>query len=104
MSNNYGTMIDINNVIVVINKLQLYIDNEEKIKDNINNLFESFDTCYYGDNTKILNEKQMTIVNCLNTIFENKKKCIALLNEIVNKYYNLDIDTALEYNKNSDIS
>ena len=32
MSNNYGTMIDINNVIVVINKLQLYIDNEEKIK------------------------------------------------------------------------
>lgn len=104
MSNNYGTMIDINNVIVVINKLQLYIDNEEKIKDNINNLLESFDTCYYGDNTKILNEKQMNIVNCLNTIFENKKKCIALLNEMVNKYYNLDIDTALEYNKNSDIS
>lgn len=104
MSNNYGTMIDINNVIVVINKLQLYIDNEEKIKDNINNLLESFDTCYYGDNTKILNKKRMNIVNCLNTIFENKKKCISLLNEIVNKYYNLDIDTALEYNKNGDIS
>ena len=83
---------------------EINIDNEEKIKDNINNLLESFDTCYYGDNTKILNEKQMNIVNCLNTIFENKKKCIALLNEIVNKYYNLDIDTALEYNKNSDIS
>lgn len=91
-------MIDYDNVLLIINKLTLYIENEEKNISNIQSILDELDNYYYSDNSKVLKTKKQNIINNLNIILENKKKSIDMLSNTLHNYRALDEENALSYN------
>ena len=97
-----GGVIDISSVVMIINKLQLYIENEERILLDIKNSLLILEDYYVSDNNNVLKSKKDNLYNCLNTVLENRKKYIEYLNYIVNSYIDLDEKNMLSFN--ADIS
>lgn len=91
-------MIDYDNVLLIINKLTLYIENEEKSISNIQSILDELDNYYRSDNSKILKIKKQSIINNLNIILANKKRSIDLLSNALHNYRALDEENALNYN------
>lgn len=97
-----GGVIDISSVVMIINKLQLYIENEERILLDVKNSLLMLEDYYVSDNNNTLKSKKDNLYNCLNTVLENRKKYIEYLNHIVNTYIDLDEKSILRFN--ADIS
>lgn len=93
-----GGIIDVSSVVMIINKLQLYIENEERILLNIKNSLLLLEDYYSGDNNKILKYKKDNLYNSLNIVLENRKKYIEYLNYIVNSYIDLDEKNMQSFN------
>ena len=53
-----GGVIDVSSVVMIINKLQLYIENEEKILHDIKNSLLILEDYYSSDNNKVLKNKK----------------------------------------------
>lgn len=84
-----GGIIDASEVLLIINKLKLYIENEEKIIKNIKNTLSLLDDYYSGHN-KTINNKKNNLYNALNETIENNVKIVNYLDFIVNNYLNMD--------------
>lgn len=97
-----GGVIDVSSVVMIINKLQLYIENEERILLDIKNSLLMLEDYYSSDNNKVLKSKKDNLYNTLNTVLENRKKYIEYLNHVVNSYIDLDEKSMLSFN--TDIS
>lgn len=97
-----GGVIDVSSVVMIINKLQLYIENEERILLDIKNSLLILEDYYSGDNDGVLKSKKDNLYNSLNVVLENRKKYIEYLNYVVNSYIDLDEKSMLNFN--NDIS
>ena len=95
-----GSIIDVSSVVLIINKLELYIENEEKIILDIKNALLALENYYISDNDKVLKVKKENLYNALDTILENKKRYIEYLNYVVNNYIELDEKNMLNFNYN----
>lgn len=94
-----GGLIDTSSVILIINKLKLYIENEEKIIENIQNSLSLLENYYSGDNNKTINYKKNNLYEALNTGLKNKKKYIDYLEYIVNNYIDKDNSIMSKFQK-----
>lgn len=99
MLNNFdGGIIDYNSVILVINKLKLYRETEEKIVANIKNSLIALDNHYISDNSGILKDKKSSLYNGLDIMVENIDSYITFLTNIVNSYINNNEIEMRKYN------
>lgn len=95
-----GGIIDVSSVVLIIKKLELYIENEEKIILDIKNTLLILENYYISDNDKVLKVKKENLYNVLDTILENKKRYIEYLNYVVNNYIELDEKNMFNFNYN----
>ena len=95
-----GGIIDVLSVVLIIKKLELYVENEEKIILDIKNTLLILENYYISDNDKVLKVKKENLYNALDTILENKKRYIEYLNYVVNNYIELDEKNMLNFNYN----
>ena len=73
----------------VVNKVKLYIENEEKYIMDMISALTILQSAYQGSETKdILNEKIDFITNILYVLLENRKNYIRFLNETIDSYQN----------------
>lgn len=93
-----GGIIDYNSVILVINKLRLYRENEEKIIAKIKNSLIALDNHYISDNSGLLKDKKDSLYNGLDIMMENIDGYITFLTNIVNSYINNDEMEMRKYN------
>lgn len=93
-----GGLIDVSSVVLIINKLELYIENEEKIIRDIKNTLLTLENYYISDNDKVLKIKKDNLYDALDTILENKKKYIEYLNYVIDSYIELDENNILNFN------
>ena len=94
-----GGIIEPNSFRLIINKLELYIENEEKIIFNIKKSLELLNNNYIGNNNqKVLNKKN-NINNSLRTLLDNRKKYIIYLKKILNDYITMDENTSTNFQK-----
>mgnify|MGYP000630594202 CR=1 FL=1 len=97
-------MIDYNSVIMIIKKIELYRDNEEKIIDNIKKSINTLSNYYYSDsNNKLLLNKINNLNNALDTMLNNRTSYIEYLTRIVNVYIDTNKENINIYN-NIDIN
>ena len=95
-----GGIIDVSSVVLIIKKLELYIENEEKIILDIKNTLLILENYYISDNDKVLKVKKKKLYNVSDTILENKKRYIEYLNYVVNNYIELDEKNMFNFNYN----
>ena len=93
-----GGLIETSSVILIINKLKLYIENEEVILNNITKTLDMLENYYSSDNKKILDNKKKNLYDSLNTMLENKKQYVEFLTYVVNSYLNKDESTSINFN------
>ena len=92
-------MIDYNSVIMIIKKIELYRDNEEKIIDNIKKSINTLSNYYYSDsNNKLLLNKINNLNNALDTMLNNRNSYIEYLTRIVNTYIDTNKENINIYN------
>lgn len=95
-------MIDTTSVINIISKLNMYIEEESKIINEINNILYNLENNYINDNSSIIKEKDNDIINNLKILLEDKITYTNYLHRVVNKYISID---ELKYREfNNDIS
>lgn len=93
-----GNMIDTSGVSVIINKLELYIENEEKIIENIISTLDKLKNDYQSnDNDSYIEEKRNNLISSLYEVLDNKKKMKEYLNDVMVKYIILDSNINLHY-------
>ena len=92
-----GGIIDISSVKLIINKLELYIENEEKIITNIKTSLDLLGSYYISDNNAVINTKINNLYSSLSIMFTNKKKYVEYLNSILNSYITMDETTSTSF-------
>ena len=92
-----GGVIDVSSVVMIINKLQLYIENEERILLEINKTLLMLENYYSSDNNKALKFKKDNLYNSLNIVLGNKKKYIEYINHVIKRYLYLDEKNMLSF-------
>lgn len=92
-----GGLIDDTSVMLIINKLTLYIENEEKIVNNIVNSLFMLDNYYSGENNKVLDVKKQNTYDTLNTMLKNRKEYVEFLKSIVDSYIENDDRNQIEF-------
>lgn len=85
-----GGIIDITSVVLIINKLKLYIENEEIQISNIINSLSILNSYYSGENYKYIDNKRQNLSELLNNILENKRKYVEYLEFIIKSYIDMD--------------
>lgn len=95
-------IIDVSSVNIIIDKLNMYIDNEEKILLNIEKTLSTLKNYYSSDNDGLLNLKRNNLYDSFDIILENKKRYVEYLNHIVEQYVSMDGINMINYN--SDIN
>lgn len=99
MQRNNGSYLDTDSVIIVINKLKMYISEEEKNILNMKKILNNLSYYYSGYSDKILNSKINSLCTALNVMINNKKNYILYLNNIINKYVEMDQNNFRLYSK-----
>lgn len=102
MINFDGDFIDVDSVVLIIKKLQLYIEKEEEIINRIINELSILENYYISDNGKIFNNKKSKLYYSMHTLLNNKKAMIEFLYFTVNSYLDKDENAVLRFN--NDIS
>ena len=97
IEHNDGGIIDISSVRLIISKLELYIENEEKEITNIKKSLDLLSSFYISDNDMIIAKKINNLYNSLNTMFNNRKKYVEYLNNVLNVYITIDETSATNF-------
>ena len=84
---NNNIKIDISALLVTVNKLKLYKEEEEKLVGNIKNTLYKLENDYISKNNKIIKDKNKNICLFLDKLLENKIK----------DYYELDYEEYIKY-------
>lgn len=96
-----GNMIDASSVNVLINKLELYIENEEKIiNDIVVTLNKLNDNYRSDDNGSLIREKTNNLVSSLYVILYNKKKITEYLKGVIIQYRTMNANVESYYGIN----
>lgn len=93
-----GGIIDINSVVLIINKLKLYIENEELAISNIINSLSILDNYYSGENDKHIDNKRQNLHESLTIMLENRKKYVEYLEFILKSYIDMDEKNMIYFN------
>ena len=88
--------IDINSLIVILNKLRLYKEIEDKIILNISNTLTSTEKAYISDNNKI-SDKNMEILNKLKESSSERDKYINYIDNVIKSYSSIDYNEKVKY-------
>lgn len=92
-------------VILIIKKLEMYKDEEIENINDIKGTLIKLQEDYLGKNDKIIKTKLENLFQSLDTMLENRKKCITFLSDTVRTYIDANESTVLEYHKKiSDIN
>lgn len=84
--------------MLIINKLELYIENEEKIVRDIKKTLSSLQSYYSGDNNSVVNSKIDNLVIALDMMLDNRTRYVESLRLTVEGYKTMDQDNTVEYN------
>ncbi len=96
--NNFGSgMIDTTSVLSIINKINLYIDNEKKIINNTQNSLSLLCSYYSSDNSNVIDEKINNLYYNLSLMLENKKKYVVFITNVLNMYITLNESNTAKY-------
>lgn len=98
LGNYDGGIINDTEVILIINKLDLYIENEERIVQNIKSSLSSLQSYYSGDNDSVVNSKIDNLIIALDTMLDNRNRYVESLRLTVEGYKTHDQDSAVKYN------
>lgn len=93
-----GGIIDITSVVLIINKLKLYIENEELAISNIINSLSILDNYYSGENDKHIDNKRQNLYESLNIMLENRKKYVEYLEFVLKSYIDMDEKNMIHFN------
>lgn len=88
--------IDINSLIVILNKLRLYKEIEDKIILNISDTLTSTEKAYISDNNKI-SDKNMEILNKLKESSNERDKYINYIDNVIKSYSSIDYNEKVKY-------
>ena len=91
-------IIDYNSFIMIIKKIELYKDTEEKLIININKSLGLLSSYYSGNNSKNIKNKINSLNIALNTLLSNRNSYIDYLTRIVNIYIDTNKENESIYN------
>lgn len=94
---NNNIKIDISALLVTVNKLKLYKEEEEKLVDNIKNTLYKLENDYISKNNKIIKDKNKTICLLLDNLLEEKEENIRYLENRIKDYNELDYEEYIKY-------
>lgn len=103
MNINNSNVIDIGSVLNIINRIKLYIENEEKNIRNIKNILNNLEVFYSGDNSSKIMNKKNNLYNNLDKMLNNRKMYVEYINRAINNYIQLNNQNYLDY-MNKDIN
>lgn len=89
--------IDISSLIVILNKLKLYKENEDKLIKDINNTISSLEEDYVSSNNSIINMDK-EVIEVLNNFTNNIDKYITYIEKIIINYNEFDDNERNRYN------
>jgi len=92
-----GGIIEDTSVMLIINKLELYIENEDRTVQNIKDSLSSLQSYYSGDNDSVIDPKVDTLISSLNVMLDNRMRYVDSLRLIVQGYVGMDQSTAMKY-------
>lgn len=94
---NNNIKIDINSLLVTLNKLKLYKEEEEKIVNNIKNTLYKLENDYISKNNKVIKDKNKSICLLLDKLLEDKLQNIKYLENKIKDYEELDYEEYIKY-------
>ncbi len=94
---NNNIKIDISTLLVTVNKLKLYKEEEEKLVGNIKNTLYKLENDYISKNNKIIKDKNKNICLLLDKLLEDKEENIRYLENKIKDYYELDYEEYIKY-------
>lgn len=94
---NNNIKIDINTLLIALNKLKLYKEEEEKIVNNIKNTLYKLENDYISKNNKIIKDKNKNICLFLDKLLEDKSQDIKYLENRIKDYNELDYEEYIKY-------
>ena len=98
---NNNIKIDISALLVTVNKLKLYKEEEEKLVGNIKNTLYKLENDYISKNNKIIKDKNKNICLFLDKLLDDKEENIRYLENKIKDYYELDYE---EYIKDHNLA
>ena len=94
---NNNIKIDISALLVTLNKLKLYKEEEEKLVDNIKNTLYKLENDYISKNNKMVKDKNKNICLFLDKLLKDKEKNIRYLENKIKYYNELDYEEYIKY-------
>ncbi len=94
---NNNIKIDISALLVTVNKLKLYKEEEEKLVGNIKNTLYKLENDYISKNNKIIKDKNKNICLFLDKLLDDKEENIRYLENKIKDYYELDYEEYIKY-------
>lgn len=94
---NNNIKIDISALLVSLNKLKLYKEEEEKLVGNIKNTLYKLENDYISKNNKIIKDKNKNICLFLDKLLDDKEENIRYLENKIKDYYELDYEEYIKY-------
>ncbi len=94
---NNNMKIDISALLVSLNKLKLYKEEEEKLVGNIKNTLYKLENDYISKNNKIIKDKNKNICLFLDKLLDDKEENIRYLENKIKDYYELDYEEYIKY-------
>lgn len=94
---NNNIKIDISALLVSLNKLKLYKEEEEKLVGNIKNTLYKLENDYISKNNKIIKDKNKNICLLLDKLLEDKEENIRYLENRIKDYNELDYEEYIKY-------
>ena len=91
--------VDYSEIIILIEKLRLYLELEDQIMSSIKKSLNVISGCYDSDNKLVLNKINNNICNSLDIMYDNKEKYINYLTNIVKIFSIKDNANSLSYEK-----
>ena len=94
---NNNIKIDISTLLVTLNKLKLYKEEEEKLVGNIKNTLYKLENDYISKNNKIIKDKNKNICLFLDKLLDDKEENIRYLESKIKDYNELDWEEYIKY-------
>lgn len=94
---NNNIKIDISALLVSLNKLKLYKEEEEKLVGNIKNTLYKLENDYISKNNKIIKDKNKNICLFLDKLLDDKEENIRYLENKIKDYNELDYEEYIKY-------
>lgn len=100
---NNESIIDINGLQAIVNRLKLYIENEEKTIISIKKALNNLNSLYISNNSNKALEKTNNLYNNLDIMLNNRQRYVEYINNIISIYITTDDQNYFIY-KDKDIN